>query len=452
MTNFYLVKINPMAFLRLCLSTLLLLMMTCSVLTAGEYPETSGGWDKYENNPVLGGDLGTCFDVTMLHEDGLYQMWFSWRPRKSIAYTESRDGINWKEPVIVLGPRRGWESDLNRPGIIKKDGLYHLWYTGQANGRSNLGYATSEDGMDWERKSNTPVLIPEEPWEKVAVMCPHVEWDAQEQIFKMWYSGGEQYEPNAIGYATSKDGLSWDKRENNPVFIADKKSPWEQHKVTAAQVFKHDDWYLMFYIGFEDEDHARIGVARSRDGITNWQRHPTNPIIAPTLEKWDHDACYKPFVLFDHEEKKWRLWYNGRRGGSEQIGFAWHDGEDLGFPDEEEEETVKKTGILQPEQFKHYIDTFNNDDNELIVQAFPNDVAWNFLSANIPFLDYPDKNIEKTYYFRWWTFRKHLKKTDAGFVITEFQPPVPWAGKENTISCPGGHHFREGRWLHDPQF
>ncbi|MCL2624896.1 MAG: hypothetical protein FWD31_14635, partial [Planctomycetaceae bacterium] len=40
----------------------------------------------------------------------------------------------------------------------------------------------------------------------------------------------------------------------------------------------------------------------------------------------------------------------------------------------------------------------------------------------------------------------------AGFVITEFQPPVPWAGKENTISCPGGHHFREGRWLHDPQF
>ena len=29
---------------------------------------------------------------------------------------------------------------------------------------------------------------------------------------------------------------------------------------------------------------------------------------------------------------------------------------------------------------------------------------------------------------------------------------MPWAGKENTISCPGGHHFREGRWLHDPQF
>jgi hypothetical protein len=25
------------------------------------------------------------------------------------------------------------------------------------------------------------------------------------------------------------------------------------------------------------------------------------------------------------------LWYNGRRGGVEQIGAAIHDGEDLGF-------------------------------------------------------------------------------------------------------------------------
>ena len=38
------------------------------------------------------------------------------------------------------------------------------------------------------------------------------------------------------------------------------------------------------------------------------------------------------------------------------------------------------------------------------------------------------------------------------FVITEFLPTVPWSGKHNTISCPAGHHYYEGRWLHDPQF
>jgi len=42
---------------------------------------------------------------------------------------------------------------------------------------------------------------------------------------------------------------------------------WEQHKVTACQATRRGDWNYMFYIGFQDGDHARIGLARSRDGI-----------------------------------------------------------------------------------------------------------------------------------------------------------------------------------------
>jgi hypothetical protein len=38
--------------------------------------------------------------------------------------------------------------------------------------------------------SNQPVLSPEQPWEKVAVMCPHVLWDAQAGLFRLWYSSG----------------------------------------------------------------------------------------------------------------------------------------------------------------------------------------------------------------------------------------------------------------------
>ena len=37
-------------------------------------------------------------------------------------------------------------------------------------------------------------------------------------------------------------------------------------------------------------------------------------------------------------------------------------------------------------------------------------------------------------------------------MITEFLPKVPWSAKHNTISCPAGHHFYEGRWLHDPKY
>ena len=107
--------------------------------------------------------------------------------------------------------------------------------------------------------------------------------------------------------------------------------------------------------------------------------------------------------------------------------------------------------VLQAEAFRHYVDRFNRDDEELYANI-PNADAWEFLKANIPLFECPDKDIERTYYFRWWTYRKHVKQTPDGYVITEFLPKVPWSGKYNTISCPAGHHFYEGRWLRDGKY
>jgi predicted GH43/DUF377 family glycosyl hydrolase len=177
--------------------------------------------------------------------------------------------------------------------------------------------------------SGDPVLSADKPWEKVAVMCPDVIWDERTKLFRMWYSGGEQYEPDAIGYATSPDGVHWTKAPSNPVFGPGAEKVFDQARVTGCQVLQRGGWHYMFYIGFRDIDHAQIGLARSRDGVTGWQRHPANPIVRPGQDAWDHDACYKPYAIFDG--KKWLLWYNGRHGGLEQIGLALHDGEDLGF-------------------------------------------------------------------------------------------------------------------------
>ena len=89
-----------------------------------EQPEaqTAGGWVKSEKNPVLGGPLGTCFDVAVLREGGQYRMWFSWRPKQGIALTASEDGLTWGEPVIALGPnaKSGWEDEVNRPVVLKQ--------------------------------------------------------------------------------------------------------------------------------------------------------------------------------------------------------------------------------------------------------------------------------------------------------------------------------------------
>jgi hypothetical protein len=120
---------------------------------------------------------------------------------------------------------------------------------------------------------------------------------------------------------------------------------------------------------------------------------------------------------------------------------------------------VNHEPVLVKSEFRHYIDTFNiQDSQELHVDVVPgtrmirNSETWQFLSENIPFFECPDKEMEEVYYYRWWTYRKHIKQTPEGYVITEFMPNVSWARKYNSISCPAMHHFREGRWLHNPAF
>ena len=99
-----------------------------------------------------------------------------------------------------------------------------------------------------------------------------------------------------------------------------------------------------------------------------------------------------------------------------------------------------------------YVREFNRTDRESYTNTIANAQAEKFLRENAPAFECPDADIERTYHFRWWTFRKHLKHTDDGWVVTEFLPPVGWARRHNTISCALGHHCREGRWLRDRKY
>jgi beta-1,2-mannobiose phosphorylase / 1,2-beta-oligomannan phosphorylase len=294
-------------------------------------PDTSAGWVKSKDNPVLGGNLGTCFDVSVLKEGDVYRMWFSWRPKKSIALVESTDGVHWNDPIICLAPENthGWEEDVNRPTVIKLSDGYHIWYSGQTQENSWIGYATSVDGKVWNRVSQNPVLSADVAWERGAVMCPDVIFDARKGIYRMWYSGGNIGEPVAIGYALSPDGINWTKHINNPIFTPDPDIAWEKERVGACHVVLDGEWQIMFYIGFCNINHAQIGIARSKDGISDWQRHHANPIIRPGVQQWDEDAVYKPATILEND--RWMLWYNGRRGGIEQIGLVVHEGVSLGF-------------------------------------------------------------------------------------------------------------------------
>lgn len=285
---------------------------------------------KYENNPVFGDEsTGTVFDVYITREESQYRMDFSWRPKKACAVSFSDDGIHWSEPQITLSydESTGWEDDINRNCVLKIDGIYKMWYTGQAREHSFIGYAESVDGIHFARKCKEPILISEYPWEGESVMNPCVLYE--NGIYRMWYSAGETYEPNVLAYATSEDGIHWQKIRFNPIFVCDPLHSYEQTRIGGCQVMKVDEEYHLFYIGYEDINTARICVAKSKDGIVGWTKSPLNPIISPDAGSWDADACYKPSVIWNEEKKKWMLWYNGRTANREYIGYAEFDQKDL---------------------------------------------------------------------------------------------------------------------------
>ncbi len=112
----------------------------------------------------------------------------------------------------------------------------------------------------------------------------------------------------------------------------------------------------------------------------------------------------------------------------------------------------KRSQILGTGLLENYTRYFNSLDSEDVKNYVSNAHAAKWIAANAPLFECPDSAIQKIYYYRWWTFRKHLKETPAGFIFTEFITPVKHAGKYNAISCALGHHIYEGRWLNDQKY
>jgi hypothetical protein len=107
---------------------------------------------------------------------------------------------------------------------------------------------------------------------------------------------------------------------------------------------------------------------------------------------------------------------------------------------------AKDLYVLNPSTFEHYIKHFNSMEDENVTNFISNADSWNWLQKEIPFFECPDREVEETYYFRWWSLRKHLEQTTNGFVFSEFLT------RATPISSALGHQIAEGRWLHDQNY
>lgn len=285
-----------------------------------DYPPENQGWKKVGDKPVYGDESTSCvFDPFVMLQDGKFVMVVSERLNHGIDRLESADGINWVKTGTIISRVPGtWQSIVNRATLVYHDGLWHMWYTGQENNRACIGHTTSADDKTFPN-ADQPCLRAEMEAEGVSVMNPCVIWNEQKQCFQMWYAAGEDYEPDVIFYAESKDGDKWEKHLES-VLAKLPSHPWECAKVGGCDVkFKADGSYEMYYIGYQNVDVARICYATSKDGI-HWVRKDNNIIIAPSRNRFDSDACYKPAVV--ERDGKLFMWYNGRYNNDEYIGLA----------------------------------------------------------------------------------------------------------------------------------
>lgn len=272
-------------------------------------------------------------------------------------------------PCVSLGPDGAFDDmHVFGPAAIAKDGgfyLYHCGARGEVDKRVfRIGLSTSEDGIHFERHSNTPVLsFGDRPsvltptflrssdghallengryrlWFSSTTFPPGVvhtihettsvdgitwETPSARQVSNAAYAptvmrDGDRYLmwftdvlalPWTIKFAESADGHDWDVRPD-PVMRLDK--PWEHNRLVYPTVLKRDDTFLMWYGSYSEPEMKRtaISFAASEDGIS-WTKHPGNPVFEPDPSReWEsHYTTSQSLLMF--EDGSIRMWYASR--------------------------------------------------------------------------------------------------------------------------------------------
>ena len=140
-------------------------------------------------------DAYMCSTPCVLIEDNCWRMWYlsgvGWQvhegqpePYYHIKYAESSDGIVWKrEGRVCIDFESPDEGGIARPTVLKDSDKYRMWYSyrGGSDYRTNkvhtyrIGYAESEDGVEWTRKDNqVGIDISDSGWDSEMICYPYV--------------------------------------------------------------------------------------------------------------------------------------------------------------------------------------------------------------------------------------------------------------------------------------
>ena len=200
--------------------------------------EDSNLWNQYGLEKVTLDNGKIKSPGPLLYIDGYYKMWFSENEDIYYACTKTKGQSilemvkNSDSPVLSRGNDGEWDKDGVITGsILYESGIYRIWYTGKAGKESKIGYATSGDGITWNKYKDNPVF---DDMDVTLEMNPCIIHDSKG--FKMYYTAattGSEYYP--VRLAISSDGINWKKYSNIPVFDTGS-ADWEKTKIFVTSI------------------------------------------------------------------------------------------------------------------------------------------------------------------------------------------------------------------------
>src|SRR3989338_6689003 len=170
-----------------------------------------------------------------------------------IYYTSSTDGINWSNLTKVnFDTSPGWSLNGQTSPIViydSENNIYKMWHSARSSldNKWRVAYATSSAGINWVRNPQ-PILNPDSQWENNdggagIVPCSIL---VENNKYYLFYHGDRD-----IGYAFSNDGINFTKYANNPILTNNSSDPesFDSSRIVAAAITKYQNEYLLYYVG-----------------------------------------------------------------------------------------------------------------------------------------------------------------------------------------------------------
>ncbi|UCD13690.1 MAG: hypothetical protein JSW60_09055, partial [Thermoplasmatales archaeon] len=249
----------------------------------------------------------------ILKEENKYKMWYRGGDgtESVIIYATSDDGINWtKEGVVLVKGNPGdYDSLLVKlPVVIKDNGIYKMWYTGDDGSAERILYANSTDGINWSKQGLVMNGTP--GWSDQSDVACNTIIKETDGSYKMWYQGfdGSNWR---IFYATSTNGMDWLKQ--GMVLNIGNPGDWDDTHITDAAVIKeNDNLYRMWYNGHDGSSGYRIFYTISNDE-KNWNKQGLALNWGDPGELDDAGVSYCHILKDD--DGFYKMWYGGNNGG-----------------------------------------------------------------------------------------------------------------------------------------